>query len=425
MKKKIYAPDISRIEHTQSLRFGEYCSVTKETHKLLNELIERLNLLEAYRDNEQWRFWVYSSRGPLEAFGDYEELHENGEYDTYEDYVRAWKENYPLDKYWYEITVSRHGEYFALCINNTLVINLSPEKRNPWSEWECADLISFLIGHVDKIIYGLKNKTYNDWLAATLPYRYRKGIILRKKLWGIDRMYKDWSLQGLSDHEIAEYIGYSNQETLRGKTKERYQQMTTQKYLEICAICYLAAKYEGAESMTAAQMYLRFADDRDGGLRTIDWNSSDEFDLWYALSFEEKWKIENPSHLWELRAGSSYTRIHLFVKKDVDGYYLCLSGGTEPCTDELVRMYCALKRNDVPVWFRERELIAKKITGEDFVGIVPCTDSAWQYSYGAFPKENVISFLSFDLNSVPEKVEQAFIENAEWFPVKAQRLKNS
>lgn len=425
MKKKIYAPDISRIEHTQHLHFGEYCSITNETREALNLFIERLNLLEPYRENEQWRFWVYSSRGPLEAFGDYEELHENGEYDTYEDYVRAWKEDYPSDKYWYEITVSRHGEYFALCINNTLVINLSPEKKNPWFEWECVDLISFLIEHVDKIICKLKNKTYNDWLAAALPYRYRKGIILRKKLWEINRKYRDWSLQGLLDYEIAEYIGYSNEETLSGITTERYQQMTTQKYFEICAVCYLAAKYEGAENMTVEQMYLRFADDRDGGLRTIDRNSPDEFDRWYALSTEEKWKIENPSHLWELRAGSSYTRIHLFVKKDVDGYYLCLSGGAESCTDELVRMYCALKRNNIPVCFRDRELIAKKIIGEDFVGIVPCTDSAWQYSYGTFPKKDVISFLSFDLNTVPEKAKQAFIENTEWFPIKPQRLKSS
>ena len=425
MKKKIYAPTISRIERVQSLRFGEYCSVTKETHEALNVLLERLNRLEAYRENEQWRFWVYASRGPLEAFGDYEELHESGEYDTYEDYVRAWKENYPLDTYWYEITVSRHEEYFALCINNSLVINLSPEKTNSWFEWDCIDLISFLIEYVDKIISGLKDETYNDWLSANLPYRCRTGIISRKKLWEIDRMYKEWSLQGLSEHEIAEYIGYSNQEALVGKTKARYDKMTTLKYFDICAICYLAAKYEGAENMTAEQMYLRFADDRDGGLRAIDYNSSDEFDRWYNLSTEEKWKIENPSHLWELRAGSSYSRIHLFLKKDENGYYVSLSGGTEPCTDDLVRMYSALKRNNVPVYFHARETLAKKILGEDKVGIVPCTDRGWQYSYGGFPQEDVISFLAFNSDNVPKQNEKAVIQAAEWFPLPPQKLKLS
>ena len=189
--------------------------------------------------------------------------------------------------------------------------------------------------------------------------------------------------------------------------------------------CYLAAKYEGAENMTAEQMYLRFADDRDGGLRAIDYNSSDEFDRWYNLSTEEKWKIENPSHLWELRAGSSYSRIHLFLKKDENGYYVSLSGGTEPCTDDLVRMYSALKRNNVPVYFHARETLAKKILGEDKVGIVPCTDRGWQYSYGGFPQEDVISFLAFNSDNVPKQNEKAVIQAAEWFPLPPQKLKLS
>lgn len=425
MKNKIYAPIISNIERIQRLRFGEYCQVTKETYECIISLLQRLNCLEAYRDNEQWRFWINAPRGPIEAFGNYEELHEEGEYEAYEDFVQAWKERFPNELSWYEITISYYKGFFSLIINNSVVISLSPKKNSPWNEWDNVDFISYLIEQVDKIITEVKNNTYNQWLASALPYRYRMGVIIRKKLWKINKSYKEWSLQGLTEQEISEYIAYSNHETLCGAIKSRYKEMTTQKYFDICAICYVAAKLEGSEQMTPEQMYLRFADDRDGGLRTIDYNSPQEFDRWYALSMDEKWKIENPSHLWEFRAGSSYTRIHLFVKKDVDGYYLSLSGGTEPCTDELVRMYCALKRNNVPVRFRDRELIAKKIIGEDYVGIVPCTDSAWQYSYGVFPNEEVISFLSFDLDTVPKKSERAIIDNTEWFPLRPQRLKNS
>ncbi len=425
MERKICAPTISLMERMHGLRFGEYCLITKETQEKIAVLLERLNHLQAYRENGQWRFWVYASRGPIEAYGNFEELHEDGEYNTYDDFVQSWKENYPLEEYWYEITISHYKDYFALCINSSLVINLAPEKTNSWFEWDCVDFISFLIEHLDKIISGLKDGTYNDWLANSLPYRYRKGVIQRKKLWEIDQRYKRWSLQDLTDHEIAEYIGYSNQEILCGNTKARYDTMTTQKYFDICAICYLAAKYEGAENMTAEQMYLRFADDRDGGLRTIDYNSPNEFERWYALSTDEKWEIENASHLWELRAGSSYSRIHLFLKKDENGYYVSLSGGTEPCTEELVRMYCALKRNHVPVYFSARETIAKKILGEDKVGIVPCTDWGWTYSYSGFPQEGVISFLSFNAENVPSKDEQAVIRSTEWFSLPLQKLKLS
>lgn len=424
MKKNIYAPTIARIERVQRLRFGEHCLVTKETHSRISVLLERLNLLESRRDNELWSFWIYASRGSIEVFGDYEELHEDGEYDTYEDFVQAWKDEYPKDTYWYEITVSRHNEYFALSVNNSLVISLAPERTNAWYEWDYVDFLDFLIEHLDKIISGVKDGTYNSWLATALPYRYRMGIISRKKLWGIDQSYKDWSLQGLTEQEIAEYSGYNNQDALQGDTKERCQTMTTQRYFDICAICYLAAKYEGTESMTSEQMYMRFADDRDGGLRTIDYNSPEEFERWYALSMEEKWKIENPSHLWELRAGSSYSRIHLYLLKDDGGFYVKLSGGEEPCTDDLVRMYSALKRNRVPVVFPAREVIAKKVLGEDFVGIVPCTDWGWTYSYSGFPRKGVISFLSFNSENIPHKNEQAVIEATEWIPLPTQRLKN-
>ena len=423
MEKSIFAPTIAQIERLQGLRFGEYCLVTKETRALIDVLFDRLNLLESRRDNEVWSFWVYASRGPIEAFGDYDELHEYGEYDTYEDFVQAWKEEYPKDIYWYEITVSRHNEYIALSINNSLVISLGAEQTNSWHEWDCVDFLEFLIEHLNKIIAGVKDGSYNRWLASALPYRYRMGIISRKKLWEIDQSYKDWSLQGLTRQEIAEYIGYNNQDALQGDTKERYHSMTTQKYFDICAICYLAAKYEGAESMTAEQMYMRFADDRDGGLRSFDYNSSDEFEKWYALSTEEKWKIDNPSHLWELRAGSSYSRIHLYLKRDENGYYVKLCDGEEPCTNDLVRMYCALKRKNVPVVFPAREIIVKKVLGEDYVGIVPCTDWGWTYSYRGFPKEGVISFLSFNSEDIPQKAEQAVIESTEWLPLPPQQLK--
>ena len=165
MGKSIYAPTIAQIERLQGLRFGEYCLVTKETRALIDVLFDRLNLLESRRDNEVWSFWVYASRGPIEAFGDYDELHEYGEYDTYEDFVQAWKEEYPKDIYWYEITVSRHNEYIALSINNSLVISLGAEQTNSWHEWDCVDFLEFLIEHLNKIIAGVKDGSYGDHIS--------------------------------------------------------------------------------------------------------------------------------------------------------------------------------------------------------------------------------------------------------------------
>lgn len=67
--------------------------------------------------------------------------------------------------------------------------------------------------------------------------------------------------------------------------------------------------------------------------------------------------------------------IHLFVRKDEDGYYMALSGGVHCRNVEVIRIYNALRAQGLPIYLYVHKLMAKMVMGEDDVGIVPCTDT--------------------------------------------------
>ena len=157
-------------------------------------------------------------------------------------------------------------------------------------------------------------------------------------------------------------------------------------------------------------------------MTTIDDNSVDAFKKWFDLSDSEKWKIQNPSHMWEICQGSSHTRIHLCVYKDDGGYYLCLAGGVHCKTEEIVRMYNALRASGFPVRIFSHQLIAKAISGMDYIGIVPCTDTPSQYWYGGFPLKEVISFINLTDEDFSEKMIEQITEQAEWLEISTLTL---
>ena len=270
-----------------------------------------------------------------------------------------------------------------------------------------------MITKVDEIVTKLKEGNYNDYLQEFLPYLYRTGVIERKRFWEIDPKRKELDLDDLTEPEIEEFLKYTAEDTDEDGVKGRIPRMSAGKYYEICSWCYLAAKYEGMKGLSPKEMFMMKGDRRDGGLSKLDENDEDAFDEWYKLPREKKWEIENPSHLWEIRMGHTHTMIHLYLYRDKEGggYYFSLSGGSHCQTATIVRMYNALKQHDIPVTLYQSKLIAKKVTGEDDIGIISISETAWHYWYGGFQKDDVLNF--DNLREVPDA--DAFIKATRWF----------
>lgn len=253
------------------------------------------------------------------------------------------------------------------------------------------------------------------WLNENLPYKYRLGSVSMKDYWAMYPEEKADHYENISQDECEEFARYMQSE---GVLEARIKDMTVNTYLDFCKTGYIANNLKGSTEASAFELYKRYADDRDGGLLTIDPDSAAAFNEWYALSHEEKWKLENPTHMWEAIKGSSRTRVHLSVQRDEKGYYLYVSANEYCCPEYGVRLYNALKRENVPITFNNGGTISKYLNGEGKVGIVPCFDSPSDYFYGGFADKDVGEFIN-----LPDEKYNDLIHKAQWEPLVEVRLK--
>lgn len=414
MDNKMTAPLMAHYELC-SLEFGRNCDINDKSKELLSQLLSKVQKIKAIdKANERWKFWVSVPRG---TFEDYAELRDSSDYETHEAFVESWKSWFPKEVCWYEVVIVSVKGNVLILINNSTVLSISPEYQCEWNKRDFSDLLGFLSDEVDKIISGLNAGTYNEYLSSVLPYEYRSGTILRAKLWEISSQQKQNYCGSLSAEEIENFADYDSK-----KTVEHIKEMTAQLYYNACAICYSAARFEGLDGMTSKQMYLRFADNRDGGLSTIEDNSSEAFERWFNLPDNDKWEIQNPSHMWQISRGHTHTIICLYVGANEDGYYLTLAGGEHCRTDEIVRMFNALRANGLPVYYHPHERVAKALLGQDEVGIVPCFKRPFLYWYGGFKKSGVVSFIQFDEEEFSEEEIAKITKAAQWFDISKLEL---
>lgn len=298
-------------------------------------------------------------------------------------------------------------------MNGEPVIQETPDDDS-W-EHDISVFLEWLIGKVEAIVALLQSGTYMDWLCRNLPYKYRKGSIATKEYWSIYPEEREDHYKIIGQSECVEFA----QNIRDGAPTARLCSMTVDRYLSFCKTAYIANNLKGAAEASAFELYKRYADDRDGGLLMIDPYSPSAFDKWYDLSREEKWKLENPTHMWEVIKGSSRTRVHLNVGRDEGGYYLSVSANEYCCPEYGVRMYNALKRQHLPIAFYNGEVIAKFLNGEGKVGIVPCFDSPSDYFYGGFEDKDVGEFIN-----LPDENCDSLIQKTQWEPLLEVRLKS-
>lgn len=412
--KKMYAPEIKLYEqYYRSSRINDNTRLTERSANLYKKILENIQKLRpTSKERNIWELWFKAGRGSLEDFGNYEELHEEGTYDTYEQFVEAY-ESYDKEEYWFKLSVVIEDEYSALFINDSRIISIDPQHDGGFP-LDMDDILSFLNGELENIIDKVSDGSYSEYLNGHLPYEYRHGTIQRKSLWDFAPEYKKYNMGILTQEDIAKFLSICSNSEL--PLNNRIAEMTAGKYYEICSYCYRAVPYEDLDEKTNKQMFARYGDNRDGGLSKLDENSAEDFNKWFGLDWKGKWEIENPSHMWELRQGSSRTRIHLSVEKDDDGYYLTLSGRNSYMTDELIKMYIALKEHNVPIVLYGIEEAKNKVLGLDQIGVIAEYENSCSYTYGGFEESKILNFVHVE--DVPKENRKDFIKYVKWFPLK-------
>ena len=70
--------------------------------------------------------WLKADRGPIEAFGDFQEMQEYGDVETYNEYEELWKELYPNEVSWFSFAAVDDPDisYRAIFLNHKHVIEV-------------------------------------------------------------------------------------------------------------------------------------------------------------------------------------------------------------------------------------------------------------------------------------------------------------
>jgi hypothetical protein len=168
------------------------------------------------------------------------------------------------------------------------------------------------------------------------------------------------------------------------------QSMTAADYFRYCRIAYIAARRKGERidlSLSAREMYARYADGRHEGLLDIDENSEQEFADWIDGKHPKR---ACGGHPWEIKRGGNTTHINLAVMRPSvhsnEGFKVELCGASIGRMVETMRMLLAIHKEGLPISMWDYEGVRKRLLAQDNIGIVASYDSLHRANQ-RFPRE--------------------------------------
>lgn len=408
MSEKLKAPRIKHYIYVlkdQNYRsYNNNTSYDDRTYELLDEIFALIRRISPVSKNGARELWFTAERGTIEDFGSFDEMLEDGEVDSREEFEQWWKDECPNEIEWYNFTAVEDAEIGcrAIFLGNKFVIEDDSRKKRSAFPINISEFAEWIRDSVKTCITELENGTYNERIQRELPPQHRTGTILRKHLWDIFPEARQSFFENLSQKDIDRFVRDATEQTGDPTDlRERIPSMTANDFYKFCSLGYKANNYEGTDLPLRAQ-YEKHADGRDEGLGEIDPDSAEEFRKWMTE------KRFHGGHPWEVCRGGNSTHISLYVGIDDTGYYLSVAGDAWNRTVESVKFFLALRRAGLPVYMHEAKILADRLTEKEKIGIVP--DGVMPaYCESHFPNEKIIDFMN-----LPDENRDELVKHCVW-----------
>jgi hypothetical protein len=407
---ELYAPQVDAIIE----RFNPKDDfITPDMYLKMKDIYNVFSCIKSQGDDKIRQIWIEVERGPVEAFGDYEEYKADGEVESPEEFEQMWKDYYPEETKWYEFATSEYKDEKYFFMNSSLFCSIKEEEPQ-------SDHKSFYSEHFEQFVTWLRQRihketdklrqnpmAFNSYIQQNLSWTKRLGKIIRKDYWDIlgdDAVRLDRNLGEETIDKLKMLV-----EGVKSESTACLEEMTTNMFFRMCEICYDANGYfkNAKKTLSTREKYINMADGRDAGLRDIDPDSPQAFYEWYHSGGTLG------AHPWEICRGGNSTHISLYVSELQGKWNITLAGSSVVRVEETVRMAVALSDNKIHFEMRDANEIVRMVTGIDFIGIVP-DKFLPRYCHSLFPREDkIIDFmnLGFDNEIIPKIIEKAF-----WFP---------
>ena len=444
---KLVAPDVDSLLRC----FDRYhMNPTQSTPALLSAadpLFDLLAPLAPLKKNDEAKaIWLRIPRGTIEDYDSFEDMKEYGEVETYEEYEKRWREDYPEEYKWYELVAVRSYDrdgslrYYGISLDNETVVSATMEDRSYsdfngyYNEEAACTLCRVIAPAVHESIDLLKENRYNDVVESGLPYEFRTGVIKRADLWEYEPECKKNDYDGLTEEAVSKFRGLIlsgiNDESKIG----RITSFTANDFFGACKIGYEAIGKD-CDGFSLPELYLRYSDGRDEGLTGkghglnagpgIDFDSPTAWDEWYFGK-------HGGGHPWEVVPGGNSTHMELYImndKRDLEwklrsgkitedeyrerlskaGYYFEIAGIQRQF--ESVSFYNALTDAGLPVIIENGDELMSRFDATDYIGIVP-HHLPTRYCESLFPAKygKIIDFTHV------YKSEDKLFDKIEWLP---------
>ena len=407
MSAKLTAPQIDNyIDWLGHIHYREVScrfSYDKKAYRLIDQIFEVVRKIAPTRNNDVRELWLTAERGPIEDFGDIDELLADGTVESREEFEAWWHERYPEETCWYQFSAVEDPEigYRAIFIGQKFVIEVDERKEKDYPN-DISEFAKWILDALNVAYQRLQDGSYNDFVDANLPPQHRTGTLVRKYLWDAFPDARTSFLKNISPADVAEFVKCaSEQDSDRRRLTNHLKEMTANDFFSFCALGYKENNYEGCE-LTPREQYYKHADGRDDGLGEIDGDSPEAFHEWYND------RNHHGGHPWEVCRGGNSTHVSLYVHEDEDGYTLTVAGDAWTRTIESVKFYLALRRAGLPVYMMEAAALADRLTEKEKIGIVPeGVMPAYCHSY--FPNEHIIDFMN-----LPDENREELLPHCVW-----------
>lgn len=424
---------LPRIDGMHFMMDRDHNNYTKESYELIDMIYKEMECIEVSSHDEGKSIYVRYERGDLKDYAKLWGLNIKSK-KKYQEELEKFLKEYYMEYDWVEIETHRYKEYKTMVINNDFFIQVVPIEERKGFEYDITNFLKDLYQKIKYSIDLIKNNTYYEKLCNEISYIQRTGTIKLDAIFELNDEWKKEYYQFISQDDIdlflkninkqIEYSDIINQEASQDEkdfqkyldiNKKKYdcvgriEKMTSNQYYDICKICYQSIQLEGSVNLSSKDLFYKYADGRDCGLKDIDGDNQKAFEEWV--------KIAN-DHACQIRRGSTTSRIDLWVDKDEKGYYFVLSGKYLWISCEVIKFYVELIKKNIPVFLFDAKTIKDRLIGKGVVGIVPHTVFP-RYCQSMFDID-VCDF--FHLPRYPDEYEQ-FLKHIHWYDIPNTYLK--
>ena len=344
--------------------------VNTNTCNLLDSIFEKFHVFENMAENpdeEKYLFYFRLPKGKAEQYRKYKEMIEDGyEFKSKKDYYRLFDRWYPKKWYWFTAFFQRevyNGDtYYYIMLGRFLYLYAydgkgkrreDKEREKPYSK-----VVKPLIDFADYLVEFASSPNYQNFVNKHLDYRLRTGETPYKKYWELYPEEKAEYMKYYEGFNQNDFIEYYNSGIIDEEHATRFTKLTANEYCRMFKIASLAVGGYYDENETLQENYHRNSDGRNHGLDKIEPDSSDAFDEWYK---NERGGFD---HTFEMRVPRC--RIDLRVHKDERGYYLIIGGGGLIGSAYVMKIYLALKQNNINAYMYEPKDLIDDYLGDSY-----------------------------------------------------------